>query len=234
MTGMGTIVNAIAIIVGASIGLVCKRGIPEKWQETIVSVMALSVLVIGIKMALTGEDIVVSIMALVLGSMIGEWLDIDGALQRFGLWVGEKMTSGKDATKAGKIAEGFVTATLIYCVGAMAIVGSLEDGLRGEPGILYAKATLDGIMAIIFTANMGFGVMLSAVSVSIYQGVITLLAESLQPIMSAPVLNQITAVGGIAITALAVTMLKLKEIRVANTLPAIIVAIVLIIVKGWL
>ena len=225
MIGTGTIVNAAAILAGAGLGLILRKGLPEKWQETIMHAIGLSVAIIGIQMALKTNNIIIVIISLVLGAIVGELLDIDKALNRVGVWVGGKLTSGKDkGSAAAIIGQGFVATSLIYCVGAMAIVGSIQEGLTGDASTLYAKSILDGITAIIFAANMGVGVALSALSVAVYQGSITLLAGSMESIMSAAILAELTATGGILIIAIGLNMLKLLKIRIANMLPAILIA----------
>lgn len=224
MVGIGTLVNMGTILIGSTLGLILKKGLPDKYQETIMHGIGLSVIVIGLQMAFKTENIMVVIISLVLGSIIGEACDLEGELNNFGNWLGSRI-AGKGSSSAGMIiGEGFIAASLIYCVGAMAIVGSLQDGLTGDASTLYAKATLDGISAIIFTANMGIGVALSALSVGLYQGLITALAGVLEPIISAQVLAELTATGGILILAIGLNMLKMVKIRIANMLPAIFLA----------
>ncbi|NCD10832.1 MAG: DUF554 domain-containing protein [Negativicutes bacterium] len=225
MTGMGTIVNAAAILAGAGAGLILRQGLPDKWQETIMHAIGLSVTVIGIQMALKTNNIIIVIISLVAGSIIGELLDIDKALNCFGTWVGGKLSNDKEkGSAAAIIGQGFVATSLIYCVGAMAIVGSIQEGLTGDASTLFAKSILDGITAIIFAANMGVGVALSAVSVALYQGSLTFLAGSMEAIMTPLLLAELTATGGILIIAIGLNMLKLVKIRIANMLPAIIAA----------
>ncbi len=225
MIGMGTVVNAAAILAGAALGLVLRQGLPDRWQETIMHAIGLSVMVIGIQMAMKTNNIIIVIISLVAGAIIGEDFDIDKALKRFGSWIGGKLPKGHEKNSAAAIiGQGFVSTSLIYCVGAMAIVGSIQEGLTGDASTLYAKSILDGITAIIFAANMGVGVALSALSVAIYQGTITLLAGSMEAIMSPALLAELTATGGILIIAIGLNMLKLVQIRIANMLPAIIAA----------
>ena len=225
MIGMGTVVNAGAILAGATLGLVLRQGLPDKWQETIMHAIGLSVTVIGIQMAMKTNNIIIVIISLVVGAIIGEYFDIDKGLNSFGSWIGGKLTKGDEKSSASAIiGQGFVASSLIYCVGAMAIVGSIQEGLTGDASTLYAKSILDGITAIIFAANMGVGVALSALSVAIYQGTITLLAGSMEAIMSPALLAELTATGGILIIAIGLNMLKLVQIRIANMLPAIIAA----------
>ena len=214
MSGLGTIANAAAIICGALAGIVLRRGLPEKWQQTIMHGVALCIVVIGLQMAFKTANIVIVVVSLVIGSIIGEYFDIE---------VNESMTS-KDGSFATQLARGFISSTLIFCIGAMAVVGALQDGLKQDPTILYAKATLDGIISVILTANLGIGVAFSAFSVFIYQGCLTLLAAFLQTVMTEAVLNEITACGGVLITAIGINMLKILEIRISNQLPAIFIA----------
>ena len=227
MIGMGTVVNTLAILGGGCIGLILKTGLPEKWQVTIMHGIALCVGVIGLQMALKTNNIMIVIASMVLGGIIGEAIDIEAKLNALGNWIGCKIVKNKqsgEVTSASAIAEGFVTASLVFCVGAMAIVGSLQDGLTGDPTTLYAKATLDGIAAIIFTVNMGVGVLLAALSVAVYQGLITASAGCIGPYMSSFVMTEITATGGLLIVAISINMLKITQIRLGNLLPAIIVA----------
>ena len=228
MIGLGTLVNVVSIIGGSLLGLFLKRGFPQKWQETILQGVGLCILVIGMQMALQSKNIILVIVSIVLGTVIGEALDIDNYLKRFGNWVEAKVTRHKQTgTTSGAIGEGFIAASLIYCIGAMAIVGSIQDGLVGDHQILFAKSTLDGITAIIFTANMGIGVALSAVSVLLYQGAITILAVYMQNFMTPILMTELTAAGGVLIMAIASNMLKIMTIRIANQIPALVVVVVL-------
>lgn len=234
MIGLGTLVNSGAILAGAAAGLLLRRGLPEKWQESIMQGVALCIIVIGVQMAFKSENIMVVIFSLVLGAIVGEGINIDAKLQSFGEWIGRKLIGGRDAGAAKAIGEGFVAASLIYCVGAMAIIGSLQDGLKGDTTILFAKSTLDGIIAIILTANLGIGVALSAVSVLFYQGSLTLLAGVLEPVLTASILNEVTATGGVLIMAIGINMLKVVQIRISNLLPAVLWAGAIVTVAGLL
>lgn len=232
MTGLGTIVDAGAILLGSTLGLFLRRGLPEKWQESIMQAVSLCIIIIGIQMALKSENIIITIVSLVIGTIIGEWLDINSKLQKFGAWLGAKIV-GKNTTGAAKsIGEGFVAASLIYCVGALAILGSLADGLKGDTTILYAKATLDFIISVILTANMGIGVAFSAASVLLYQGALTMLAGAVEPLLTESILQEITATGGVLIIAIGINTLKIIEIRISNLLPAIFMPLVLITILG--
>lgn len=228
MTGLGTIVNALAIVAGCTVGLFLKRGFPKKWQETIMQGITLCIFVIGCQMAFQSKNIIVVIVSIAIGTVIGEILDIDRKLQQFGNWVEVKMVGKRNTGTAGAIGEGFIAASLIYCIGAMAILGSIQDGLTGDHQILFAKSTLDGMTAIIFTANLGVGVGLSAVSVLIYQGLITILASHLQSFMTPELMAEITATGGILIMAIAANMSKVMQIRIANQIQALVIVVILV------
>ena len=193
MPGLGTLANSVAIIVGALLGVLCKRGLPEKWQETMMSSIALCILIIGVQMALKTQNIIIVIFSLVLGAIVGEILDIEAAMNRLGQYLGNKLSQG-DVSAAAAIAAGFVNASILFCSGAMAILGSIQDGLAADHTTLFAKATLDGLISLILSANLGIGVILSALSVGIYQGSITLLAGVVGPLVTEAMLTEITAI----------------------------------------
>lgn len=216
----GTIVNAAAVILGSGLGFVLKQGIPEKYQNTLIHGMALAVGVVGLQMALKAQNVLVVILGIAVGAIIGEALNIDGGLNKIGAWLSEKLSNQEEAGKSD-IGRGFVTASLVYCIGAMAVVGSIQDGLTGDTSILYTKSLLDGIISIVFTSSMGIGVALSSISVLIYQGTITLLAGFLSPVLSDRVVSELTATGGILIVGVSILMLEIKNIKLANLLPAI-------------
>jgi len=226
MPGLGTIVNCAAILAGSLLGLILKRGFPEKWQQTIMQGIGICTFVIGLQMAQESKKIILVIISIAVGTVIGEALDLDGRLQRFGEAIQKKIL-GEKKSMGSTFGEAFVTASLIFCIGAMAILGSLEDGLRGNHEILFAKATLDGIMSVIFTAHLGVGTALSAVPVGLYQGSITLLAVFLQKILTPQIITEIAATGGILIMAIGINLAGLCKIRLANQIPALVVAFVL-------
>jgi uncharacterized membrane protein YqgA involved in biofilm formation len=223
---IATIINVLAIVGGSILGLLLKGGIPKKVNDTVVKAMALSVILIGILeisgvgSKLSSNDTLVIIFSMALGALLGEIIDIDKKLINFGDKIEKKLNG-----RGGNISQGFVTASLLYCVGAMAIVGSLESGLAGSYRTLFAKSVLDGINSIIFTSTLGIGVMLSSVSVLLYQGSITLAAGLLKGILVTSVVNDMTAIGGVLIIAIALNMLGAAKIKVANLLPAIFIPI---------
>jgi uncharacterized membrane protein YqgA involved in biofilm formation len=219
---LGTIVNALAIIGGSLVGFILKGGIPKKINETIIKGLALCILVIGISGAIKSQNMLVVICSIVIGALIGEAIDIDARLFKLGDSIESKLQG-----KGGKISEGFVTASLVYCVGAMAIVGSLNSGLKGDHSILFTKSVLDGISAIMFTSTLGIGVALSAIPVFLYQGIITIGASYLQGILTqTAIITEISAVGSVLIIGLSFNMLGLTKIKVANYLPAVIIPII--------
>ena len=226
MYGLGTLANCVAIIIGALLGVFCKRGLPEKWQETMMSSIALCILIIGVQMALKTQNIIIVIFSLVLGAIVGEILDIEAAMNRLGQYLGNKLSQG-DGSAAAAIAAGFVNASILFCSGAMAILGSIQDGLAADHTTLFAKATLDGLISLILSANLGIGVILSALSVGIYQGSITLLAGVVGTLVTEAMLTEITASGGIMIMAIGCNMLKISSIRIGNLLPGMLFAAVI-------
>ncbi len=212
---LGTFANVAAIIVGGLIGTLLKNGLSPKISDTVLKGLALCVLLVGISNALKVNNLLLVFIAVVFGAIIGEWLDIDQKLKSFGDGLAAKLKG-----HGGKVSEGFVTGSLLYCVGAMAIVGSLESGLSGNHQTLYAKSILDGVVAIIFASTLGIGIVLSAFSVLLYQGAITLAAASLQPLLSEAVKADITCIGGLLIIGIGLNMLEQHNIKVANLLPA--------------
>ncbi len=221
---LGTIVNSLAIVIGSFIGLFLRESINEKVSNTIMNGLALCVIYIGISGALKGDTTIVMIISIVIGAIIGEFIDIDKKLENLGEII-EKRFNKNDGNIS--IAHGFVTATLLFCIGAMAIVGSLESGLNNNYSTLYAKSILDGISSIIFASTLGIGVVLSAIVVFIYQGSITLAAGFLSTFLSDIAINNMTAVGSLLIIGLGLNMLGITKIKVSNLLPAIIIAVLL-------
>ena len=221
---LGTIVNSITIVLGCLIGLLVKGKVSQKIGDTVMNGLALCVVYIGISGAFQGEDTLVTIICIALGSLIGEIVDIDRWLNKLGEKLELKFNKG-DKKESVSISQGFVSASLIFCVGAMAIVGSLQSGLSGNHETLFAKSVIDGITSIIFTATLGIGVMFSAVSVFLYQGIITLGASVLSNVLSTPVINAMTGVGSLLIIGLGLNILKATNIKIANLLPAVFLPI---------
>jgi uncharacterized membrane protein YqgA involved in biofilm formation len=215
---LGTIVNSLSIIFGSLLGLLLKGGIPERYSQTIMHAIGLAVVLIGLKTALETSAILVVILSLAIGSIIGEFLKIEDRLEQFGHWIGRRLS--KDSTG---VAKGFVSTSLLYCVGAMAIVGAMESGLTGNHQTLYAKSILDGIGSVVFASTLGVGVLLSSISVFVYQGFITVTASFFKQFLLPDVVSQMSAVGGLLIMAIGVSLLEIKKIKIGNMLPAIFI-----------
>lgn len=227
---IGTLVNVGAIVIGALIGLPLKRGLPKKLSDSVMKGLGLCTLFIGITGILEGKKPLVLIVSMVIGAVLGSLADLDGKLNRGAKWLERKLTkkSADDSEdKKSTFAQGFVTATLLFCVGAMAIVGSLQSGLTGSNETLFTKSILDCVAAIIFTSTFGFGVMFAAAPVLVYQGSITLLAHWVSPFLSNSVIAEMTAVGSLLIIGLAMNMLGITKIKVMNYIPAVFLPIVL-------
>ncbi|MFI3169968.1 MAG: DUF554 domain-containing protein [Faecalibacterium sp.] len=226
---LGTIVNAVAILIGGAIGLLLKGGIKEKYQNTVMIALSLSVIYVGASGAISGlmeedAEALLFIISLVIGSVVGEWLDIEARLKALGDWIEVKL-NGKQGDKASNVSIGFVTASLIFCVGSMAILGSIDSGISGNHTTLYIKSMLDGTMSIVLASTVGVGVLFSAVSVFVYQGSITLFAQVLQPFITADMIRELSIVGGVLISCIGINMLKIKAIKVGNMLPAILIPV---------
>ena len=218
---LGTIVNTLAVAAGGAIGLLLKKGIPQKITDAVMQGLALCVICMGISGALEGSKTLAMIVAMALGAVVGTLLDLDGRLNKLGDTIEAKMAPGGQ----GKIATGFVTASLLYCVGALAIVGSLQSGLTGDNSMLYTKSMLDFISSIVLCASLGVGVILSAVTLFLYQGVITLLAQALAPILTDGVIAEMTCVGSLLIIGMGLNMLGVTKIKIMNYVPAIFIVI---------
>ncbi len=213
---LGTIVNSAAIIAGGLLGLLFRGGIPEKYNQTIMHAVSLAVLVIGIKGALKSDELLIVIFSLALGSLLGEFLKIEEHLEALGR-VLEKRFSKDDSG----FYKGFITSTLLFCVGSMAIVGSLESGLAGNHQTLFAKSALDGITSIILASTFGLGILFSAGPVFIYQGSITMAAVLVRPFLQPEVVTQMSSVGGVLIMAIGINLMGMAKIRIGSMLPAV-------------
>lgn len=235
----GSIINALAILAGAAVGLLLKwlagrfstllpanaSQLGHRLQEIIMQGVALCVLYIGISGSLKGSNTLVAILSMVLGAIIGEVLDLDRRMKQLGDWVQSKT---QKLAGGASVSEGFVTASLLFCVGAMAIVGSLENGLTGNYDTLKAKSLLDGISSIVFASSLGIGVAFSSVAVLIYQGLISLSASVISPYLGGEaVIAEMTCVGSLLIAALSLNMLGITKIKVMNLVPACLLPILL-------
>lgn len=228
----GVLVNAAAVLVGGLLGLLLRGGISVRFRNIVSQGLALCVTLIGIMNAIQTKDMMCVIVSIVLGAVLGEALKIEQHLDHLGEIAQKKFASGGD----NRFSEGFVTATLLYCVGAMAVVGSMQAGLTGDASTLLAKSALDGVSSVIFASAMGPGVILSLVPLTIYQGGIALAARIVGPVLSGAVINEMSAVGGLLIVALGLNMLEAAKtrVRVANLLPAIFLPIAYLPLYQWI
>lgn len=240
MHGLGTIVNCIAVLAGSTVGLFIKGGLPKRFENTIFSAVGLAVMFIGLGGALSGllvvsdgalttQHTMLMVLSLVLGAVVGELLDIEKRLDHLGEWIKSKLP---DKWTGSGFVDGFVTASMLFCVGAMAIVGSLEDGLKGDCSILFAKSVLDGISSILFAASLGIGVAVSILPIAVYQGGITLLSGLVKPYLSEALIAQMSCVGSVLIFAIGINMLFGKKVKVGNLLPAVLFPIIFALIKS--
>ena len=223
------VVNGVAILIGALIGNMLRGGISERFRNVLMQAMALAVMLIGVTGAIKTTDALIVVISLAIGSVIGEGVNIEKRLEGMGDALKSRI-KGAEAT----FTEGFVSASLIFCVGAMAIVGSLDAGLRGEYSTILTKSLIDGITAAMLASTLGIGVAFSGLAVFLYQGLITLLAGLLQPLLTDAIITEMSAVGGLLIFAIGINMLGLTKVRVGNMLPAILVPCVYIPVANWI
>lgn len=213
------LVNSLAVFLGGMLGLAFGRFLNEKLTKAAMTGLALCVLYIGISGSLKGENVLITIAAIVIAALIGTLLDIDGAVNRLG-----ERVQALTRNRFGRVAEGFVTASLLFCVGAMAVTGSLDAGLRGDNATLYAKSALDFVASVMLASTLGIGVAFSAFAILIYQGAIALLAGLIAPLLTPSAVNEMACAGSLLILALGLNMLGTTKIKVADFLPAVIIA----------
>lgn len=223
---LGTITNTAAIILGSVIGLIFKGNISLRYQDSIIKANGLTILLIGLLSATKTQDLMIVIFSMILGTLLGEWIDIEKRLEKLGDHLGKRFSKSESG-----LANAFVTASLVFCVGSMAIVGALKSGLLGDHQTLYAKAVLDGITSIIFASSMGIGVIFSAGAVFLYQGLITIAASALKHVLIESVILEMSAVGGLLIMGLGFNLLEFKRIKVGNMLPAMFMPLIFYIIK---
>lgn len=239
MAGTGTFINAILVIIGSLIGLLLKKAIPERLKTSMVQALALATFTIGLtgvitaactaskEGGLTSNYTIMMVLSLAIGTFIGELLNIDARLDKLGQFFQEKFSHGGGTS----FAEGFVTASLVFCVGSMAILGALNDGIFHDPSILITKSLLDFIMSVVFASTLGVGVIFSAVTVIVYQGLITLCAAFISPFLTTQVISQMSLVGSILIMGIGLNFLYKPALRLANMLPAMFMPLVWYVFK---
>jgi uncharacterized membrane protein YqgA involved in biofilm formation len=233
MRGTGTIVNILAVLLGGTVGLFLKKGLKERYQEILMQALGLATIFIGVSGALKGmfqidggtietTGTMLMIFSLVVGSLAGEWINLESKMEYFGEWLKEKCGGKND----NQFVEGFVAASLTICIGAMAIVGALQDGMTGDASMLYAKAVLDGVILVVFASAYGKGALFSAIPVGIWQGSITLFARALEPFFTEQIISDLSFVGNMLIFCVGVNLAFGKKFRVGNMLPALIFVVV--------
>ncbi len=222
MLPVGSLVNAAAIIVGGAIGLALHGRFPARIRLIVFQALGLSVMVIGMQMALKMTQPLLVIFSLIIGGIVGELLDIESFLERVGNRV-KRMAKSQNTL----FTDGLVTASLIFCIGSMAILGAFDEGLRGDPNILFTKAMLDGFASIALASTYGAGVLLSCVPVFLYQFSLTLLAGSVQQFFTPELITQLTATGGVLILGIGVNLLEILRIRLSNLLPSLVIVVIL-------
>lgn len=222
---IGVLVNTLTVIIGSIMGLLLRKLIPEQWTDFIMKGIGLCTIYIGIDGALEGTNTLVTIISIAVGALIGVALDLDGHLNHFAERLENRFK--KEGSGGPTIAEGFVTASLLFCVGAMTIVGSLQAGLTGDNTMLYTKATLDLISSLIFSASLGIGVLFAAAFVLVFQGAIVLVAQAVSPFLTDYVVAEMTCAGSILIIALGLNILGVTNLKVMNFLPAIFLPVLL-------
>lgn len=229
---LGVIVNTLTVIIGSSIGLLAKKAIPKDWTGLILSGMGLCTIYIGISGAFEGQNTLIAVISIAIGALIGVALDIDGKVNRFAEKVERRFV--KDGAEGeANFAEGFVTASMVFCVGAMTIVGSLQAGLLGDNTMLITKATMDGIGSVFFAASLGFGVLASAAFVFAFQGAIVLLAQFIEPFLSDMVIAEMTCAGSLLLIGMAINLMGVSKLKIMDYLPAIFMPIVLVPLFDW-
>jgi len=225
----GTLVNTATVIVGSGIGLWVGHRLPENIKRIVLQAMGLVTILLGIQMALKTESVLILIGSLVLGGITGELLKIEEALEKVGEYLKRRVKS-----ESSNFVLGFVSASLLFCVGPMTIVGSLEDGMSGKADMLYIKSVLDGFASLILSSGLGIGVLFSFLTVLFFQGSLTLLGGQLQFLLRENIINEMSAAGGLLIVGIGLQLLEIKKIKVANLLPTLLYAVVLAYLKGYI
>ncbi len=221
----GSFINVALIVVGVGLGLLLKKGLPERVSDAVMKGLGLCVLCIGIDGCLEGENMLITVISMAVGTVIGSAIDLDKHLNNFADKVQKKLNKNSDVKS--NFAQGFVSATLLFCVGAMAVVGSLNSGISGDYSTLATKSVIDGVSSIVLASTLGWGVVLSCLPVFLYQGSITLLASVVAPFLNDYTVGEMTCVGSLLIIAIALNMLKVTNIRVMNSLPAVFLPVII-------
>ncbi len=228
---LGTGVNVLTVLLGSTIGILVNKGIPKRLTDTLFKALGLVTVFIGVSGCLTGSSVMLVVVAMILGTLIGELVDLDKQINRLGKKLESKFDKGNSNSR---MAEGFVSASILFCVGSMTIVGCLQAGLKGDNSVLFTKSALDLCSSMIFASTMGIGVMFSAAFVLVYQGLLTVLAVWISPFLSTAVIDSMSCVGYIVIIALGLTMLGAIKLKVTNLVPAMFLPVVLCPLGDWI
>lgn len=232
---VGTLVNVATILFGGFLGLFLGSRLPERVRQTVIAGLGLFTLAYGLKLFLSTQNALAVLGSLLIGVLLGEWLQIDRALQRLGVWLESRFTKIENGSSDNRFVRGFVTASLVFCVGPMAILGSIQDGLTGEYQTLVVKAVLDGFGALAFASSLGVGVLFSAGIVLFYQGIISLMAVQVQSFVTGAMMVEMNATGGVLLLAIALSsLLEIKKLRTGNFLPALVIAPLMVLLMQWL
>ena len=230
---MGTLLNILTVLIGGGLGLLFGSRLPERVRETVLSGLGLFTIAIGLQMTFESKNMLIVLGSLLVGGIWGEWWGIDERLRQLGAWLEARFARGEQG--GAKFIKGFVTASLVFCVGPMTILGSIDDGLRGDIQLLAIKSVLDGFASLAFASTLGLGVLFSALTIAVYQGLVTLLAVQAQAFLTDPMIAEMTATGGILIMGIGVgSLLELRPIRVGSFLPALLIAPVIVAVAPYL
>jgi uncharacterized protein len=226
---IGTLLNFGAILVGGGLGLLFGQKLNSRLKDTVIAGLGLFTLVYGITQFFKTENSLIVLGSILIGVLLGEWMRIEDGLQMLGSWLERKLGVKEDSLKQGAFIKGFVTSSLLFCIGPMAILGAIQDGLTGNYDTLAIKSILDGFAAFAFASSLGFGVLFSAAMVLIYQGAISLLAHQVQGIATTSMMNELTAVGGVILMGIAISsLLEIKKIRTGSFLPALFISPILV------
>jgi len=220
---LGTLFNAITVIFGSILGLLIRKRLPKRLVDIVFVALGLFTMVLGIKMALQARELLLMVFCLVLGGLIGEWLQIEVRLQKGADWL-----KTKSKIENGKFTEGFTTAFMLFCVGSLTILGAFEEGLGKEPNLLITKGVMDGFSSIALSAAFGVGVLFSVIPLVLYQGGLTIFAGYLAPILSDVMINELSAVGGVMIVGIGIQILEIKQLSIVNLLPALLISPLLV------
>lgn len=232
---IGTLVNVATILVGGFLGLLLGSRLPERVRQTVIAGLGLFTLAYGLKLFLSTQNALAVLGSLLIGVLLGEWMQIDRALQQLGIWLESRFARTEDGASDNRFVRGFVTASLVFCVGPMAILGSIQDGLTGDYQTLVVKAVLDGFGALAFASSLGVGVLFSAGIVLLYQGTISLLAVQVQSVVTDAMMVEMNATGGVLLLAIALSsLLEIKQLRTGNFLPALVIAPLMVLLMKWL